>query len=334
MEGVESRAALPRIRLVKFILFLEILVFSIFSFLNYVIYDLADLARIEFVFLLLCAFTLIGFIRTNRLQRTIWLTVLITGMILLLYTWSVQARFNALVWAAVFPVVCFFLLGARRGLVAYAIFSALLVALMVHGTLHWTHISGTENLINSVAALLVLGGCMFVNEWNREQQFAQSVAVSRLDPLTCTWNLTMLDGLLQREIERSSSRGRDLVLILADIDLFEQVNTRFGRQTGDTALVRFCELIEQSVGETDHLVRAEGDAFLILCPGRTIEEGLDLAESLRSTVASADFGTIGTLTATFGVAAWRAGESDQDLLQRIGEVVYQAKIDGRDRVSG
>ena len=59
---------------------------------------------------------------------------------------------------------------------------------------------------------------------------------------------------------------------------------------------------------------------------------LHVAETLRQAIAGTPFEPVGTVTASFGVALFRAEDSLQDWLQRADEALYDAKRSGRDRV--
>jgi len=58
----------------------------------------------------------------------------------------------------------------------------------------------------------------------------------------------------------------------------------------------------------------------------------NLAEKLRALIADQPFAEVGTVTASFGVAEFRADETLDDWLKRMDDALYQAKAMGRNRV--
>ena len=70
------------------------------------------------------------------------------------------------------------------------------------------------------------------------------------------------------------------------------------------------------------------------CRGRTVEAAAAFAEALRrrSPATPSHRATTIVVTASLGVAQFKAGEEFEDLLARCDEALYRAKRDGRDRV--
>jgi diguanylate cyclase (GGDEF)-like protein len=57
---------------------------------------------------------------------------------------------------------------------------------------------------------------------------------------------------------------KSLTFLLIDIDRFKDVNTRFGRLTGDVALADAVALLKSSMPTSDAVFRCGGDKFLIV----------------------------------------------------------------------
>ena len=60
---------------------------------------------------------------------------------------------------------------------------------------------------------------------------------------------------------------------------------------------------------------------------------MTLAEDLLKQMQIGTFSGIGRVTASFGVAAHRAGEGIDELLTRVDDLMSQAKRDGRSRLT-
>jgi diguanylate cyclase (GGDEF)-like protein len=78
--------------------------------------------------------------------------------------------------------------------------------------------------------------------------------------------------------------------------------------------------------------RLGGEEFAVLCPGSTVEQASCLAMELWQALRTTPVEVVGTVTASFGVAGWRPGESDEAWLARADAGVYLAKQSGRDQV--
>jgi two-component system cell cycle response regulator len=97
-------------------------------------------------------------------------------------------------------------------------------------------------------------------------------------------------------------------------------------------LVVLAGLIRARIRATDSLARWGGEEFVVLSPGVTLEGAAALAERLRSAAGTYEHESAGTVTASFGVAQYRAGETPDELFARADEALYRAKDGGRDRV--
>ncbi|MBD2842251.1 GGDEF domain-containing protein [Erythrobacter rubeus] len=136
-------------------------------------------------------------------------------------------------------------------------------------------------------------------------------------------------------LPRAHAEGASLSLIVADIDLFKQVNDIWGHQAGDAAIVSFANLIASRVRGHDVTGRIGGEEFCIAvwnCDNRAAE---NLAERIRMAFGSQEHTALGEgirLTASFGVATAREGEGYAQLFARADEALYRAKASGRNRV--
>ncbi len=70
----------------------------------------------------------------------------------------------------------------------------------------------------------------------------------------------------------------------------------------------------------------------MLCPNTDGAQAYGLAMELWRALRDAPMGTVGVVTASFGVASWRVDEGIDGLLLRADSAVYVAKQAGRDRV--
>jgi diguanylate cyclase (GGDEF)-like protein len=152
---------------------------------------------------------------------------------------------------------------------------------------------------------------------------------SERDVLTGIYNRRAGEQILQSLIEQA---GQSIGLILCDIDHFKQVNDGHGHQVGDRVIQAVTQCLQSHLRKQDILMRWGGEEFLIVVVGEELKELMRLAERLRYQVASHSIPTVGSVTASFGIALQHPAEPLHQLFERADQGLYQAKATGRNRV--
>jgi diguanylate cyclase (GGDEF)-like protein len=152
------------------------------------------------------------------------------------------------------------------------------------------------------------------------------------DTLTGLHNRLDFDQTLASEMVRSERYGMPLSLILYDIDHFKRVNDTYGHLAGDKVLIQLARFVPNLIRKTDFLARWGGEEFIVLAPGSGGPMAFQAAEKLRDAVGQVIFEDVGTVTCSFGVAQWAAGETAAEFIARADEALYQAKANGRNQV--
>ena len=118
------------------------------------------------------------------------------------------------------------------------------------------------------------------------------------DPLTGVGNYRILSERLPEELARHRRYGRQLALIIVDLDDFKRVNDELGHQYGDRVLQEVAGALMGSVRGHDVVVRHGGDEFSVIAPETGRPEAEALAERLRDSVGelSADGRNLGACT--------------------------------------
>lgn len=160
----------------------------------------------------------------------------------------------------------------------------------------------------------------------------QLTQLSRTDHLTQLHNRLSTDTVLAEEITRANRFGRELSVILIDIDHFKRINDSCGHQIGDEVIVRVAELLRRRSRSIDVVGRYGGEEFIIVCPETGREGAVSLAESLRRDMEKNGFAAAGCQTFSAGVATLQSNDSARTLVNRADMALYQAKADGRNRV--
>ena len=155
------------------------------------------------------------------------------------------------------------------------------------------------------------------------------------DGLTNLSNRYQLDALLTEEVRRAQRYGRELSVLMLDIDDFKQVNDAHGHLAGDSVLNSLAQALQQRLRPDDILGRYGGDEFCAILPETSLANAALIAETLRGMVAgqtfAADRRTL-TVTVSIGVAALQSSMQYSDLYREADEMLYRAKRLGRNQV--
>lgn len=161
---------------------------------------------------------------------------------------------------------------------------------------------------------------------------------SRTDALTNIGNRKFFEEKMTEYMNNFNNRSDGLVLVLCDIDHFKKFNDSFGHQIGDQVLKVVTHVIKTELGLRGSASRYGGEEFAILLPKAVLDDGIELAENIRTVISQriiknkntgANFGRI---TMSFGVACARQGMSRDDLIQKSDSALYLAKSNGRNMV--
>lgn len=210
---------------------------------------------------------------------------------------------------------------------AYALFSKALTTSFVQDPLQLMNF--LLSMIFGFCFAMALAVMLFREKQVELKQLAQ------IDPLTGINNRLSLDEFATQAMARSRDADLPLSIMLFDLDHFKQINDRYGHQAGDKLLKVVAERLKQVKRGSDTVFRYGGEEFLILLPGATAEQAVEVAERYRSSLADdpVDIGPDSVrLTASFGVAEWNRTESWDALVNRADQALYQAKNTGRDRI--
>lgn len=149
----------------------------------------------------------------------------------------------------------------------------------------------------------------------------------RTDPLTGLSNRQAMDEAVTMLLAIRRRYGTPFSVAVFDIDQFQKVNKRLGREQGDRLLQQVAHLLESSVRETDVIARFAGEEFVVVLPETDLEGAAVLARRIQRLV---QFEL--ELAVSGGVASALDGDSEQTLVGRADKALYAAKDAGGNRV--
>lgn len=176
----------------------------------------------------------------------------------------------------------------------------------------------------------------------RAQEEKTAALLEQLEQEAMTDSLTALPNrrAFDAEAERVLARGRrhraPTSIGIADIDLFKQVNDRYGHPVGDLVLCEVAKTIESAGRGADFVARTGGEEFSMLFPDTPIKMARLVAERMRRAVEAASVTTPDGdrihVTISVGLAALAPDATPAQALALADAALYQAKRLGRNRI--
>jgi two-component system, cell cycle response regulator len=127
-----------------------------------------------------------------------------------------------------------------------------------------------------------------------------------------------------------------LTLLLLDLDNFKAFNDAYGHVAGDQVLRQLGKVIKRCIRQADSGYRYGGEEFTVLLPMTACKDGSVVAERIRTEfkeeIFSPGSGRDVHMTASIGIAQLKDHEDIKSFIQRVDQLMYQAKKKGKDRV--
>jgi diguanylate cyclase (GGDEF)-like protein/putative nucleotidyltransferase with HDIG domain len=151
------------------------------------------------------------------------------------------------------------------------------------------------------------------------------------DPLTGLVNHRTFHERLREEFERATRHGRDLSVVVFDVDGFKAVNEVEGHLVGDAVLRELAARLATRIRTGNVLARIGGDEFAVIVPEAEAIEAVAVAERLRRAIVESPLVGRHALTVSAGVCDRSHASTAADLLRLADGALYWAKVNGRDR---
>ncbi len=170
-----------------------------------------------------------------------------------------------------------------------------------------------------------------------KEELATARREATIDSLTKLHNRGSFDQELIKLTSLNNASGVDFCIIFIDIDFFKKINDEHGHLVGDKVLNSLAQILKSKVRGSDFTARFGGEEFVILLPNTQITNAFSVAENIRSSIEKNRLilrkskVPLGSITASFGVAGHRKGETVDDVISRCDAALYRAKKLGRNR---
>jgi diguanylate cyclase (GGDEF)-like protein len=195
------------------------------------------------------------------------------------------------------------------------------------------HDASFERQFVTVFVIVIIGGMAAWVANLRERLEAALRASQRdaaRDALTGLHNRRSIDAAANALVDGHQA----VVVAMADIDHFKEVNDLYGHAVGDEVLVEIGRRLREGVRQIDLVGRYGGEEFLFVIRG-TLDDAADVVaralESVRSTPIGTSAGMIeAQLSAGLAAVDSRGLEV---AIHRADEAMYRSKAHGRDRVT-
>lgn len=266
-----------------------------------------------------------------------------------------------------FPILFFTSGGVESGMIFYFLMGSYLISLLLEGksrnimlvlslgvyaVVLWIGFVRTEWIIpieegkragDVISSFLIVSACMAVithivikeyEEGNKKIVYWNSLLTeqSRKDGLTELYNRRYIEDVLTKWIQEK--RFRMLAVLFCDIDDFKLINDQYGHLEGDRVLMKIAEIMQEEAREKGFAGRYGGEELIVVFYDVEEEGVREAAERIRRRVAEGNLlmGSEGKVSISGGISVYKEGMTVESLLEEADKKMYQAKLEGKNRI--
>jgi diguanylate cyclase (GGDEF)-like protein len=152
------------------------------------------------------------------------------------------------------------------------------------------------------------------------------------DYLTGVYHRYSGEKRLREDISRAERSGKEISLVMLDIDEFKLINDRYGHDVGDICLKHVVKIIQTNIRKGDWLVRWGGDEFILILfdsdekSSERIVERIGIA--VREQPALTPKGEI-SMSLSVGMCQHNGKDDAQELFKKADSALLSAKRLGK-----
>jgi len=278
--------------------------------------------------------------KLHLVENAAYALLVLYGMAMLVYQVrhtlpAIHTFSEAMFWFPLLYLVAYLL---HRRAMAFRIATGIWLGTLVLGLVFtpfdrlWQ--SRDVNAFNALFQFYVSGAvyAMLLFAFSRlEESYAENRMLAYLDHLTQLPNRRYGEALLAQLLHQMRRFGGVFSVIMLDLDGFKKINDRHGHDVGDRVLKRCALVIQKYLPRGSRVIRWGGEEFLIVLDALGEAAGLAVAEKVRRGLAGTPHEGVGRVCASLGVAAYRPGDSLDELVMRADRAMYRAKAAGGNR---
>ena len=162
--------------------------------------------------------------------------------------------------------------------------------------------------------------------------------LSITDSLTGIRNRRYFDERIVEEFEKCRRYGKTVYILMIDIDNFKTVNDNYGHDYGDHVLIKFTEILQETLRKSDLLARYGGEEFIVAMFETNIEGAKMVTEKIRKRAEENVYlykNIEIKRTVSIGLSCFPSPvcpqESIEYIIKEADEALYIAKNTGKNR---
>ncbi len=231
--------------------------------------------------------------------------------------------------ALVIPVISVFLLSFKWGAVYSIVYFVVFAWLCIHHLNIWQHANFTKiSFFQLTLTYIILFAIACIYDLDQlKSQRRLTEANKKLEKLACTDMLTGLKNRRHLEKVLLNSTNKRLFAMI-DVDDFKKVNDLYGHNEGDRVLSKLSQIMTQSFGESNDIIRWGGEEFAVVYYGKSKEDFINQLSKMQAKIAHYDFGLNAPVTLSVGAGVFYPSKYKSSL-KAIDNALYRAKEAGK-----
>ena len=216
-------------------------------------------------------------------------------------------------------------------------------AILSNGTVHFEIAVSRELFLGLIALMVLFNTYMITSRLKLRRTRGQVISTAiqsellRLqsfsDPLTEVYNRRALDEMMMKYTKRAERLKNPLSFLMIDVDLFHEINSRFGHTTGDFVLLEVATILKSAVRGSDAVIRYGGDEFLVILADAPLEDVQVVLGRIERFVQ--DWNQAGhlkdfELALSVGASQWAVGRTTEEIMNEADQHMYAAKARGKE----
>lgn len=158
------------------------------------------------------------------------------------------------------------------------------------------------------------------------------------DGLTGLYNRKFLEENSKKLVPQALRENFNIGVLMLDMDHFKAVNDEYGHDIGDKVLKELSRILNETLRESDIIIRYGGEEFIVLLVGvKSEEDALNVANKIGDNVRQNEIdvyaGNKLKKTVSLGLSMFPSDSKSFDSVLKNADIaLYKAKDSGRDQV--